>query len=105
MFGKKEMDFSEALKMLKAAKKVTRKGWNGNIVSFAPDMYIWLDKPSTISKGSVPSDDVNLLSAFGRNDMIDVLGTFVMHTRDNKLMYGWLATNSDLLAEDWIVVE
>ena len=104
MFGRKEMDFSEALKMLKDGKKVTRKGWNGNIVSFAPDMYIWLDKPSTVRRECVPSDDANLLFAFGRKDTIDVLGTFVMHTRDNKLMYGWLATNSDLLAEDWIEV-
>ena len=105
MFGEKEMDFSDALKMLKDGKKVTRKGWNGNIVSFAPDMYIWLDMPSTLYRGNIPSDEVNLLSAFGRKDTIDVLGTFVMHTRDNKLMYGWLATNSDLLAEDWIEVE
>ena len=28
----KTMDFSEALKNLKAGKKLTRKGWNGNIV-------------------------------------------------------------------------
>ena len=104
MFGN-TMDFSEALKHLKAGKKVTRKGWNGNIVSFAPDMYIWLEKPYMIERKNVPSHNDNMLSAFGRRDRIEKLGTFVMKTADNRIMAGWLATNSDLLAEDWVLVD
>ena len=99
------MDFSEALRQLKAGKKVTRKGWNGNIVSFAPDMYIWLEKSYMIERRNIPTHNENMLSAFGRRDAIEKLGTFIMKTRDNKIMAGWLATNSDLLAEDWILVD
>lgn len=99
------MDFSKALQLLKAGKKVTRKGWNGNIVSFAPDMYIWLEKPYIIKRKDIPPSDENMLSAFGRKDSIEKLGTFVMKTRDNKIMAGWLATNYDLLANDWILVD
>lgn len=102
MFEKK-MDFSEALKLLKAGKKMTRKGWNGNIVSFDPNMYIWLEPPCRVPRMEDMSD--NLKSAFGRSSSIDKLGTFIMKTRDNKLMVGWLATNTDLLADDWILVD
>ena len=105
MFGKSTMDFSDALRELKAGKKVTRKWWNGNIVSFAPDMYIWLEKPYMIERRNVPDSNENMLSAFGRNSTIEKLGTFIMKTRDNKIMAGWLATNSDLLADDWVVVD
>ena len=104
MFAK-TMDFSEALKLMKQGKRVTRKWWNGNIVSFQPDMYVWLEKPWTLRRDLLDEDDINTKKALGRYDSIDVLGTFVMKTRDNKLMQGWLATNTDLLAEDWIEVE
>jgi hypothetical protein len=99
----KTMDLSEALKNLKAGKKLTRKGWNGNIVSFDPNMYIWLEPSCKIPRMDAMSE--NLKSAFGRNASMEKLGTFIMKTRDNKLMVGWLATNTDLLAEDWVVVE
>ena len=102
MFEKK-MDFSEALKNLKAGKKMTRKGWNGNIVSFDPSMYIWLDPACKIPRLDAMSE--NMKSAFGRNCSMERLGNFIMKTRDNKLMVGWLATNTDLLAEDWVVVD
>lgn len=99
----KTMDFSEALKNLKDGKKMTRKGWNGNIVSFDPNMFIWLEPACKLPRMDGMSD--NLKSAFGRNASIEKLGTFVMKTRDGKLMVGWLATNTDLLADDWVVVE
>lgn len=99
----KTMDFSEALKNLKAGKKMTRKGWNGNIVSFDPNMYVWLEPACKLPRLDAMSE--NLKSAFGRNCSIEKLGTFIMKTRDNKLMAGWLATGADLLAEDWIVVD
>lgn len=99
----KTMDFSEALLNLKAGKKMTRKGWNGNIVSFDPNMFIWLEQPCKLPRMDAMSE--NLKSAFGRNATMEKLGTFIMKTRDNKLMVGWLATNTDLLADDWVVVE
>ena len=99
----KTMDFSEALKLLKVGKKMTRKGWNGNIVSFDPNMYIWLERACLIPRMDAMSE--NLKSAFGRNASMEKLGTFIMKTRDNKLMVGWLATSTDLLADDWVVVE
>ena len=98
----KTMDFSDALRNLKDGKKMTRKGWNGNIVSFDPNMYIWLEPACKLPRLDAMSE--NLKFAFGRNGSMEKLGTFVMKTRDNKLMVGWLATNTDLLAEDWVVV-
>lgn len=101
----KTLDFSDALRELKAGKKLTRRGWNGNSLSFAPDMYIWLEKPYMIERKNVPESNENMLSAFGRFNEIMKLGTFIMKTKDNKIMAGWLATNTDLLADDWMVVD
>jgi hypothetical protein len=36
---------------------------------------------------------------------IEALGTICMKTSDNKILTGWLASQTDMLTEDWIVVE
>ena len=71
------MDFSWALKQLKGKWRVTRNGWNGK------DMYIHLQTPDTNSKMSLPY--------------------IYMKTVQGDLV-PWLASQTDLLEEDWIVV-
>lgn len=69
------MHFGIALRMIKEGYKVTRKGWNGK------GMYIKLQKPTDQSKMTLPY--------------------IFMKTTDNHLV-PWLASQTDLLAEDWI---
>ena len=35
----------------------------------------------------------------------EALGTICMKTADNKVLTGWLASQADMLSEDWIVVD
>ena len=35
----------------------------------------------------------------------EALGTICMKTADNKILTGWLASQTDMLCEDWMVVE
>ena len=68
------MDFSSALRFIKDGKKLSRKGWNGK------GMYLELQTPDSMSKMSLPY--------------------IYMKTVDNHLV-PWLASQTDILAEDW----
>lgn len=72
------MDFSAALIAVKRGDKVARYGWNGK------GMYIALQTLDTNSKMSLPY--------------------IYMKTACNNLV-PWLASQTDLLAEDWIIAE
>lgn len=81
------MDFGMALWNLKNGNKVARKGWNGK------GMFLFLERNPILNK---PMYDVM---------NCDVLPTIVMKTATNELCVGWLASQTDMLAEDWEVVE
>lgn len=68
-------DFGEAIKALKAGKRVTRPGWNGK------GMWLKLQRPDENSKMGLPY--------------------LYMSTVDGKLV-PWLASQTDMLAEDWM---
>ena len=79
------MDFGEAIKALKEGKKVARKGWNGK------GMYLYL------------ADGELLTDAIG-DDSFSFTDSVVMKTADDKYCIGWLASQTDMLAEDWEIV-
>lgn len=68
------MNFGQAIESLKAGKKVSRSGWNGK------SMWLALQVPDEHSKMSLPY--------------------IYMFTADKKLV-PWLASQTDMLAEDW----
>ena len=80
------MDFGEAIKALKEGKKVARKGWNGK------RMYLYL------------ADGELLTDAIG-DDSFPFMDSVVMKTADDKYCIGWLASQTDMLVEDWIIIE
>ena len=71
-------DFGKALVMLKSGSKVSRAGWNGK------GMWIALQVPDDRSKMSLPY--------------------LYIKTADNKLV-PWLASQTDILADDWSLVD
>lgn len=80
-------DFSFALEALKQGKRVRRTGWNGK------DMFIFL------AKGK------DLTSCICSDNMPPCTDSICMKTEDNKICVGWLASQTDMFAEDWTVVE
>ncbi len=105
------MNFGKAIEALKQGKKVAREGWNGK------GMFLWL-KPETVVKETWCKDPVLLgvvkkhgLSTSVSNDSderckaIVALGTICMKTSDDKILTGWLASQTDMLSEDWKIVE
>lgn len=95
------MDFGKAIEALKQGKKVARKVWNGK------GMFLWL-KPATIIKSEWCKDPMLKQLADDNGGELLALGTICMFTHDstgrNAILTGWLASQSDMLLEDWEVV-
>ena len=71
------MNFSKALEELKAGYLVARSGWNGK------GMWLALQVPTELSKMTLPY--IYMKTACGN-------------------LVPWLASQTDLLAEDWVVL-
>ena len=72
------MNLGEAIEALKSGKNVARAGWNGK------GMHLELQRPDEHSKMTLPY--IFMYTAQGDN-------------------VPWLASQTDMLAEDWIIVD
>ena len=81
------MDFSSALLNLKDGERVARSGWNGK--------GMWLIMASEGTFGQ----EGRAMAVMG-----DLIPFIVMKTADDKFV-PWLASQTDLLADDWEVVQ
>ncbi len=101
--GEATFNFGEAIKCLKRGFKVARKGWNGR------GMYLWL-KPEAVVKREWCRDErmIECIDANGGEEIL-ALGTISMYTHDSTgrkaILTGWLASQSDMLCEDWYIVD
>ena len=85
------MNFGLAIEAAKMGEKIARKGWNGK------DMYVFLAYEADF----VTDADI---SAFDQLE-VEVGDMLVMKTAQNTFQPGWLASQSDMLADDWYIVE
>lgn len=76
------MNFGQALHLLKHGKKVSREGWNGK------GMYIYLLK----------FPDPNETDALNG---VELEPCICMYTAQGKHQPGWLASQPDILSNDW----
>jgi len=93
-----KMTFGNALEALKQGKKVARTGWNGK------GMFLFLLPAGSIPKSYVK--DPALLSVINEieGDTFEALGSIRMWTADKKILTGWLASQTDMLSEDWVIL-
>lgn len=87
------LSFSGALHELKQGKKVAREGWNGK------GMFVFLVPGSTITV----SEGRPLSAHMPVGSEVKYLPHIDMKTVDGAVV-PWLASQTDLLAEDWCVV-
>lgn len=88
--GEATFSFGEAIKYLKRGVKVARKGWNGK------KQYIQL--ATGISYKTTDEEIVNCEHDAIGNMAVAFVGT-------SGVQMGWLASQADMLAEDWIFAE
>ena len=87
------LNFGDALLLLKNGQKVARLGWNGK------GMFLFL-VPGSVFKVTRPP----LLGIYPEGTEINYCPHIDMRTADGKIV-PWLASQTDVLAEDWVIVE
>jgi Protein of unknown function (DUF2829) len=85
-------NFSGALTALKSGSKLARKGWNGE------GMFLFLVLGSTFIVNRPP-----LLGIYPEGTTIQYCPHIDMRTADGKIV-PWLASQTDVLADDWYIV-
>ena len=95
------MTFGMAIEAMKRGKKVCRKGWNGK--------GMWLCVPLCNGPKEIPANGIwgkpNAEYAEQNGGIVKVLPYITMKTADGSIVMGWLASQTDILSEDWMVVE
>ncbi|MBQ8688018.1 MAG: DUF2829 domain-containing protein [Ruminococcus sp.] len=94
------MNFGQALEALKQGKKVARTGWNGK------GMFLYLTGGSIVpfekltgnAKAYVNEENTGLSDAC-------ICPHIDMKAADGTIVVGWLASQADMLVEDWTIVE
>lgn len=81
------MTFGLAVEALKKGLKVTRKGWNGK------GMHLFL------------AHGEDLTSCLFKENEPKCVDSICMKTAQDTIVVGWLASQTDILSEDWMVVE
>lgn len=99
------LTFGQALEALKQGRRISREGWNGK------NMFIFLNKGSKDF-----GDDRDLQPAFTegiRTELFDRgdtgtgtrLPNINMQAATGSTVTGWLASQTDMLADDWCILD
>lgn len=95
------MTFGDALVMLKKGVRVARAGWNGK--------GMWLALSGDLAGRETAAElfwnPHNAQHARSQGGHAKVLPSITMKTATGEILMGWLASQTDMLAEDWQVVE
>lgn len=108
--AKQLVDFGAAVKALKDGKRVCREGWNRK------GLFIFEQIPSKVDLKIVPK--MTSLPQFVKDEFIrrqtrnindpwneiKYSNQLAMVYPDNNI-YGWVASPSDILEEDWIILD
>ena len=88
------LNFSQALEALKSGYKVARNGWNGK------GMWLILTKGRTVEN----LEPNSFYEKCGFEAPVKISGHIDMKSADGSMVVGWLASQTDLLSEDWLVI-
>lgn len=111
------VSFGKALEALKQFKRVTREGWNGKgmFIFMRPadeiNIHVVVDVikslPHTVKdyyrQDIVTESGANV--AFDENDNVKFTAYLCMKAADGTIVNGWLASQTDMLSEDWIILD
>ncbi len=92
------MSLGHALHALERGRKVARAGWNGK--------GMWLAyTPGSVIPNSEACSGACMHLAEQRAGDVFVNGHIDMKAADGTIVIGWLASQTDLLARDWTIVD
>ena len=89
------LTFGDALVALKQGKKVAREGWNGK------GMWLILT-PGRVVNNLEPN---SFYEKCGFEAPVTITSHIDMKAADGSMVVGWLASQTDMLSEDWVIIE
>lgn len=90
-------DFGHVIKSLKSGRKAYREGWNGK------GMWLYMESGQKWAPEHFPNRHSTEFAQENGGEA-EVLPYLVMKTADNKFV-PWLASQTDVLAEDWCILD
>lgn len=94
------VNFGIALEALKQGKRIAREGWNGK------GMFLFLLPAGTVPTKAIYDPTLRqVIESEVQGDTFEALGSIRMFTADKKILTGWLASQTDMLSEDWIILD
>lgn len=111
------LNFGNAIEALKEGKRVARKGWNGKnmFVFMRPadelNVEFVVDKVKSLPQSVKTFYLQDIINEKGErvpveeNDMVKFTAYLCMKAADGTIVNGWLASQTDMLAEDWSILE
>lgn len=91
------MNFGEAVELAKQGSLITRKGWNkkGMFLFVRPEAVVPIEIVKTLPE--------QVKQYYTKKEIKDAVftGYFCMKAADDSIVNGWLASQTDILAEDW----
>lgn len=97
------MTFGLAIEALKLGKRVARAGWNGKGMWLAYMSGMTLPPYNTQATERKVND--RTAKWIGGDTPLETLPYIAMWTADKKWLPGWLASQTDMLSDDWQIVE
>lgn len=100
------MKFGEAFEHVKKGGLAARKGWNGK------GMFIFMRPADTLTAGFIVNKVKSLPEGLKKwvaehheeNDELKFTEYLCMKAADGTIVNGWVASQTDILAEDWEVI-
>ena len=97
------LTFGQALEAIERGEMVQRIGWNGK------GMFIFKRPSDILAADFLPKvkslpEQVKLFLSYQHRD-IEFLAYLCMYSADGKIVNGWLASQTDMLANDWQTVK
>ncbi len=91
-------DFGDAIRHIKAGGRAQRVGWNGK------GMWITYGHGRIIPAEMVWNGHTQAFAKQQPNEAAEVLPYILFKTADDKILMGWLASQTDMLATDWVLL-
>lgn len=97
------LTFGIAVELLKKGCKLARDNWNGKgmWIALMPSIYL----PPHNTEGNTLKVNDRTAKYIGANKPLDSQPYIAMWTAQGKWQPGWVASQADILAEDWTIVE
>lgn len=108
--GNTQLNFGQAIELVKQGKLVQREGWNGK------GMFIFMRPADNLSVKMIVENIKSLPQALKdyfanvtvgamENIAVGFSAYLCMKAADDSIVNGWLASQTDMLANDWVEVQ